>query len=198
MVAGGDKGWLDRVADTDLADPHLRLVLAAVRRLHASHHPVNAETVNAELARTRELTEPVRARMRDIATAGTATAASYYGEQVVIESRTRRAISHAEALAVSTSTDEIDRHYRRLAEVMQEQAGGLLVEVISAADLGRMDFPELVEHVPHLVTEGFGLLAAPPKVGKTWLACGLALARPGRVRTGRDQRGPARRAHAGP
>jgi hypothetical protein len=39
-----------------------------------------------------------------------------------------------------------------------------------------MTFPALVEHVPHLITEGFGVLAGPPKAGKSWFVGGIALA----------------------
>jgi hypothetical protein len=39
-----------------------------------------------------------------------------------------------------------------------------------------MTFAPLVEHVPNLIIEEFGILAGPPKAGKSWLANGLALA----------------------
>lgn len=52
----------------------------------------------------------------------------------------------------------------------------LLSGVITAAQLDGMTFAPLVEHVPHLITEGFGILGGPPKVGKSWLTAGLALA----------------------
>ncbi|MDQ1248561.1 MAG: hypothetical protein QG597_2934 [Actinomycetota bacterium] len=51
----------------------------------------------------------------------------------------------------------------------------LLSGLRSAADLDRLEFPPLVEHVPHLITEGFGILAGPPKAGKSWLTGGIAL-----------------------
>lgn len=54
----------------------------------------------------------------------------------------------------------------------------LLDGLMSAADLDRIVFAPLTEHVPGLVVEGFGVLAGPPKVGKSWLvgniACGCA------------------------
>ena len=52
----------------------------------------------------------------------------------------------------------------------------LLSDLMTAADLDAMTFPALVEHVPHLITEGFGILAGSPKAGKSWLAPGIALA----------------------
>ena len=52
----------------------------------------------------------------------------------------------------------------------------LLSDLMTAADLDAMTFPALVEHVPHLITEGFGILAGSPKAGKSWLRAGIALA----------------------
>ena len=52
----------------------------------------------------------------------------------------------------------------------------LLAGLKSAADLEDMTFPKLVEHVPNLIVEGFGILAGAPKVGKSWLAFAIALA----------------------
>lgn len=52
----------------------------------------------------------------------------------------------------------------------------LLDGMISAAALDAMTFDPLVEHIPNLVTEGFGIAAGPPKAGKSWLVNGFALA----------------------
>ena len=46
----------------------------------------------------------------------------------------------------------------------------------SARDLVDAEFPEPRWAVPGLVPEGLSLLVGPPKVGKSWLALGLALA----------------------
>lgn len=54
----------------------------------------------------------------------------------------------------------------------------LLDAITNAAELDRMTFNPLTEHVPNLITEGLFILAGPPKVGKSWfvgdLACGCA------------------------
>ncbi len=54
----------------------------------------------------------------------------------------------------------------------------LLAGLLNAADLDKMTFPALTEHVPGLVVEGFTLFVGPPKVGKSWMvgdiACGCS------------------------
>jgi AAA domain len=70
-----------------------------------------------------------------------------------------------------------DRNARRREDRdQQEVPKSLLTGLMSAADLDTMTFPALVEHVPHLITEGFGVLAGPPKAGKSWFVGGIALA----------------------
>jgi hypothetical protein len=48
--------------------------------------------------------------------------------------------------------------------------------MVSAAELDRKKFPPMQWHVPGLVPEGFGLLVAPPKAGKSWLVADTGLA----------------------
>lgn len=55
-------------------------------------------------------------------------------------------------------------------------ADDLFADMISAAQLGLLEFPPLVEFVPGLICEGFGIVAGPPKIGKSWWTLGLALA----------------------
>lgn len=52
----------------------------------------------------------------------------------------------------------------------------LLAEVITAAELHHVTFAPLAEFVPGLVIEGFGIVAGPPKLGKSWWTLNLALA----------------------
>lgn len=57
-----------------------------------------------------------------------------------------------------------------------ESEDSLLSGVVTAAELSHKEFPDLVEHVPRLVMEGFGILAGPPKLGKSWFTLVIALA----------------------
>lgn len=52
----------------------------------------------------------------------------------------------------------------------------LLADVITAAELHHEEFAPLVQFVHGLVTEGFGIIAGPPKLGKSWWTLNLALA----------------------
>jgi hypothetical protein len=64
-----------------------------------------------------------------------------------------------------------------LAEgIPPEAEDSLLSGVVTAAELSHKTFPELVEHVPQIILEGFGILAGPPKLGKSWFILVIALA----------------------
>ena len=52
----------------------------------------------------------------------------------------------------------------------------LLSEVITAAELSHKEFPELVQHVVGIILEGFGIVAGPPKLGKSFFMLVIALA----------------------
>lgn len=46
----------------------------------------------------------------------------------------------------------------------------------TALDIYTTVYDDLIEHVPGLITEGFGLIAGKPKIGKSWLTLDIALA----------------------
>lgn len=52
----------------------------------------------------------------------------------------------------------------------------LLASLITAAELHHEVFPDLVQFVHGLVQEGFGIVAGPPKLGKSWWVLNLVLA----------------------
>jgi RecA-family ATPase len=56
------------------------------------------------------------------------------------------------------------------------QEDSLLAEVITAAELSHKTFPELVQHVFGIIIEGFGIVAGPPKLGKSFFTLVIALA----------------------
>jgi hypothetical protein len=52
----------------------------------------------------------------------------------------------------------------------------LLQDVVTAAELSHKEFPELVEFIAGIIVEGFGIVAGPPKLGKSWFTLVIALA----------------------
>lgn len=58
----------------------------------------------------------------------------------------------------------------------KHRAPSLMSITKTALDIYTTEYPDLIEHVPGLVTEGFGLLAGKPKIGKSWLTLDIALA----------------------
>lgn len=70
---------------------------------------------------------------------------------------------------------DIDRgdEYR---EMYADENTDVLAEMFNGAWLDTQEFPPLEYAVPGIIPEGFGLLIAPPKAGKSWLVCGIGLA----------------------
>ncbi|BBX93115.1 AAA family ATPase [Mycolicibacterium boenickei] len=63
-----------------------------------------------------------------------------------------------------------------MTTVEVEPEVNLLAGIITAAELHNEVFPELVQFVHGIVQEGFGIVAGPPKLGKSWWTLNLALA----------------------
>ncbi|WP_236595412.1 AAA family ATPase [Mycobacterium paraintracellulare] len=63
-----------------------------------------------------------------------------------------------------------------LREMYEAEADDLLATMRSGRWLDAQQFPPLAWTVPGVIPEGFGLLVAPPKAGKSWLAAGIGLA----------------------
>lgn len=58
----------------------------------------------------------------------------------------------------------------------EPDSGELLAGIITAAELHNEVFDPLVQFVHGIVQEGFGIVAGPPKLGKSWWTLNLALA----------------------
>jgi hypothetical protein len=63
-----------------------------------------------------------------------------------------------------------------LTAVATPQPVSLLIGMFNGAWLDQQEFPPLEYAVPGIIPEGFGILAAPPKTGKSWLVCNIGLA----------------------
>jgi hypothetical protein len=63
-----------------------------------------------------------------------------------------------------------------LTAVVIPKPASLLAGMFNGAWLDQKEFPPLEYAVPGIIPEGFGVLAAPPKTGKSWLVCNIRLA----------------------
>jgi hypothetical protein len=70
-----------------------------------------------------------------------------------------------------TDEDRSDEYREWLAE----DGSDPLAEMFNGSWLDGQEFPPLEYVVPGIIPEGFGLLVAPPKAGKSWLVCGIGL-----------------------
>lgn len=61
-------------------------------------------------------------------------------------------------------------------EMYAAETDDVLASMVNGSWLDAQSFPPLQWAVPGIISEGFGLLVAPPKAGKSWLAAGLGLA----------------------
>ncbi|MEE2852236.1 MAG: AAA family ATPase [Actinomycetota bacterium] len=61
-------------------------------------------------------------------------------------------------------------------ELAEPQSDSLLQGVVTAAELSHKVFPALVEFIAGIIVEGFGIVAGPPKLGKSWFTLVIALA----------------------
>lgn len=102
-AADADPGpVLALVADDDVADPHLAVVLACARSLIYAREPVGAVVVADELRREGRLTQPVADRLASATTSGAVPAAlSGYACAVVSASLRRRVESAGTALCAA-------------------------------------------------------------------------------------------------
>lgn len=57
-----------------------------------------------------------------------------------------------------------------------ESQDSLLTKVVTAAELHQKEFLPIVQFVFGIIIEGFGIVAGPPKLGKSWWVLNLALA----------------------
>ncbi len=62
------------------------------------------------------------------------------------------------------------------AKRAEPESDSLLRGVVTAAELSHEEFPELVQFVDGIILEGFGIVAGPPKLGKSWFTLVIALA----------------------
>lgn len=74
------------------------------------------------------------------------------------------------------NVDEIIRKAKGQSEGGHPSLGNPLSRMVSAKTLMDKQYPPMIELVPGMIVSGTVILAAAPKIGKSWLVLGLALA----------------------
>lgn len=84
-------------------------------------------------------------------------------------------MNNPKVISVSGNVDEIIAKAQSEGDSAQS-ATNPLSNMISAKTLMSKQYPEMIELVPGMIVSGTVILAAAPKIGKSWLVLGLALA----------------------
>jgi hypothetical protein len=170
-------------------------IFATMRQLDADGMAVDVVTVSTRLERTGQLERAggfVYVNSLPNA-APTSLNAVHYANLVRQASQGRKVLEVAGDLAaIGYHSDEPAREAVRAVEALAAQAeeetldlspeeararlAALAPTLVRVDDLLRQEFPKTLWVVPDLLPEGLTLLAAKPKLGKSWLALGLALA----------------------
>lgn len=174
-------------SSADFTDSHTRVIYAAMQALYERGEPIEYITVKEELQRTDQLenaggeANATSGRYTDICVLswrGIAYAdiVSAHARKREILDAQRRIVAKVFAPDVSASqalaaiSAEIQPLADKLAENQRLDGG-----IISAAELMRMEIPEMNWPIASILPEGLAIIGAPPKTGKSAIALQLAL-----------------------
>jgi DNA-binding Lrp family transcriptional regulator len=173
-------------------------IFARIRELEAEGTPVDYLTLAARLDRRGELNSiGGQFRLLELVnTVPTSTHAPYYADLVKKAADGRKVVQVATVLAqvgyyssdpaqaaaqlvseqLATPHAEDEPAERLTPEQARDKLKQLAPTWASLRDLMAREYPPTLWVVPGLLPEGLTLLAAKPKLGKSWMALGLALA----------------------
>jgi hypothetical protein len=155
----------------DFYRPDHRLIFAAIAQLARKGLPFDIVTLAEELTRQGKLEEASGFAYLGILARDTPSAANVKAYTMIVCERSIERLR--QAAATRHDWTEIERLNHRLAEVKAEQEGRYTS--ITDAELLRLEFPPTRWAVPGLIPEGVTILAGSPKIGKSWLALGVAV-----------------------
>jgi hypothetical protein len=182
-------GVADGLASNDFYRPAHQLIHETIEALRAAGSPADPVAVADEMRRRRTLSRISGAPyLHDCLASAPATAqAGYYAAIVREHSYRRRVIEHASRILQAASDPGAD--FGQLSEWLSESAGhltshydgsdssdGVRYELRDGAWLDGQRFPPLTYTVPGLMPAGLGIIAAPPKAGKSLLILDWLLA----------------------
>jgi DnaB-like helicase N terminal domain/AAA domain len=173
---------LEVIRPADHYRPAHQLVHEAILGLYHRGDPVDAVAVGAELARSGDLSKVGGAPYLHtlISSVPTAANAGYYARIVADRAERRDWLLHGHRIVQLASDPAAELTSVRDIAGRQPRAGssqaGLLAAIRNGSWLDEQDFPELQYAVPGLIPEGSTLLVGAPKIGKSWLVLGFAIA----------------------
>jgi hypothetical protein len=173
----------------------------AILSLHSQNEPVDPTTVGDQLQESRRLDAiGGMAYLTELTLAPpSALHAESYARIVKRKSEQRRMIRAADWLAKAAFQEDTDarrslasKARERLQDLETEWQGGAQVDLFSADDILKTEWPEPVWAIPELLPAGLTILAGKPKLGKSWLSLQIAqaVAAGGRVLDEEIEAGP--------
>lgn len=158
-----------------------RVVYAAAQALHTKGRAVDLALVAGELGEERLARVGGHAFLAQLADQpSSCLLAEDYAQQVKDAAVRRRLINAGGAVATAayeTDGETALDQARRLLDTIATDAGAAKAPpTFTAAELLAEHFPDARDVVPGIVYEGLTLLASRPKLGKTWLMLGTAVA----------------------
>ena len=158
-----------------------RTVYAAAEALYKKGSAVDIALVAGELGEERLARVGGHAFLAELANQpSSCTLAADYAQQVKAIAVRRRLIQAGGAVAAAAYEADgavaLDQAQRLLATIATDAGAVKPPPTMTAAELLAKQFPDARDVVPGIVYEGLTILASRPKLGKTWLMLGTAVA----------------------
>ncbi|HYQ91474.1 MAG TPA: DnaB-like helicase N-terminal domain-containing protein, partial [Candidatus Competibacteraceae bacterium] len=149
-----------------------RLIFAAMQSLARQGSPLDLVTLAEALEKQGKLDEIGGFAYLGVLARDTPSAANVKAYAMIVFERSLD--RQRQAAAARHDWAEIERLNHHVTTVKAEQEKRYTP--ITDTDLLRLEFPSVRWAVPNLVPEGVAILAGSPKIGKSWLALGIAVA----------------------
>ena len=149
-----------------------RLIFAAMQSLACQGSPLDLVTLAEALEKLEKLDEIGGFAYLGVLARDTPSAANVKTYAMIVFERSLD--RQRQAAAARQDWMEIERLNHHLTTIQAEQENRYTP--ITDTELLQMEFPSVRWAVPRLIPEGVAILAGSPKIGKSWLALGIAVA----------------------
>jgi len=160
------------IAECDFYQASHRLIFNAIRQLAEQGSPSDLVTVGEYLESRQKLEDAGGFAYLGVLARDTPSAANIKAYALIVLERSID--RQRQAAASQQHWEEIERLNHQLATVKAAQDDRY--QPITDLDLWHKAFPAVRWAVPGLIPEGVAILAGSPKIGKSWLALGVAVA----------------------